>query len=230
MLLSGKFFMLAQCQVQNGSTVSFWNDTWNLGVLKQKFPQLHYFALNEHISVSGFLQIATNQVFWLPLSLEASAQLTILQQGIQELHLLPEQKDQWTYIWGSAVFASKKAYLQIIGHRDTSPWFTWLWNSCCRSKHFCLLVRDRLNTRDLLRRKTMFLDSYTCVLCNSAQDETLLHHFFECLFSRWCWGFLTIDWNVQLSPNDMLLFTPGNSWIKDFQRNSNGGSVVYLVP
>lgn len=118
------------------------------------------------------------------------------------------QQDQWLYIWGSAIFSSKKGYLQLLGTLDASPWFKWLWNSWVRGKHkffFWLLLRDKVNTRDMIRPKNMHLDDYTCVLCHSNQDETMMHLFFQCPFSQWCWRFLNIDWNTQATANDMLL-------------------------
>jgi hypothetical protein len=37
---------------------------------------------------------------------------------------------------------------------------------------FWLLLRDRLNSRNLLRRKNMELEDYSCVLCNTGHEET----------------------------------------------------------
>lgn len=88
-----------------------------------------------------------------------------------------------------------------------------MWNSSCRGKHkffFWLLLNDRLNKRNLLRRKTMHLGSYPCVLCNTNQEETLLHLFFDCSFGKWCWRFLNIDWDTQLQPEEMLLRASSN--------------------
>jgi hypothetical protein len=55
---------------------------------------------------------------------------------------------------------------------------------------FWLLLKDRLSTRELLRRKNMVLEEYNCVLCHSAPEETLLHLFFHCPFAMACWNFL----------------------------------------
>lgn len=51
----------------------------------------------------------------------------------------------------------------------------------------------------------MHLDDYTCVLCASNIDETLLHLFFDCSFSRQVWHLLGINWDTILEPNEMLL-------------------------
>ena len=57
----------------------------------------------------------------------------------------------------------------------------WAWKSWCQNKHkvFCwLLLRNRLSTRELLRKKNMELEDYSCVLCDSSSDETLVHLLF----------------------------------------------------
>lgn len=64
---------------------------------------------------------------------------------------------------------------------------------------------ERLNTRNLLRRKNMVLDDYNCVLCNLACEETSFHLFFECPFSQACWPSIPIIWNTNLSALDMIL-------------------------
>jgi hypothetical protein len=52
---------------------------------------------------------------------------------------------------------------------------------------FWLLLQDRLNTRGLLRRKNMYLDSYVCELCIRQREEILWHLFFRCPFAKNCW-------------------------------------------
>lgn len=105
-------------------------------------------------------------------------------------------------------FSSKKAYLQLIGSRPCSPIFKWMWKSCARSKHkffFWLLLRDWLNTRNLLRRKNMHLDDHSCVLCSSGDEETLMHLFFYCSFSQSCCATLGISWVLSLPPLHMII-------------------------
>lgn len=105
------------------------------------------------------------------------------------------------------MFSVQKAYLKLIETCPTSPWFQWMWKSCCRSRlkfFFWLVLRDRINTRNLLRRKNRHLDSYDCVLCTHSVEETLMHLMFECPFSASCWAYLRIHWNVALMPDAML--------------------------
>ncbi|KAF8765281.1 hypothetical protein HU200_008735 [Digitaria exilis] len=83
-----------------------------------------------------------------------------------------------------------------------------MWKSCCRGRHkffFWLLLRDRLNTRNILRRKRRALEDYHCAFCSANTEETLFHLFFECSFSQWCWRFLNVRWNFNLMDMDMLI-------------------------
>jgi hypothetical protein len=70
---------------------------------------------------------------------------------------------------------------------------------------FWLLLRDRLNTRELLKRKNMELDDYNCVLCRQGIEECLWYLFFECPFSKWCWRLIKVCWNTSLPPHLMLI-------------------------
>ena len=63
--------------------------------------------------------------------------------------------------------------------------------TACQHKHkvfFWLLLKDRLSTRDLLRRKGMELQSNECVLCTQHIDETLEHLFLLCPMAIQFWN------------------------------------------
>jgi len=79
-------------------------------------------------------------------------------------------------------FSSSRAYKKLRGIVEASHLFKWLWTSSNLGKHKFFvwwLLRDRLNTRNILRRKNRILDDYNCVLCNSCCEETLFHLFFS---------------------------------------------------
>ena len=91
------------------------------------------------------------RVFSLPLSSQAAVQLTAVQEIISSLNLNPDVFDSWLYTWG-AHFSSSKAYKSLRGTLEASPLFNWLWSSSILGKHkffFWLLLRDRLNTRNI---------------------------------------------------------------------------------
>ena len=85
-----------------------------------------------------------------------------------------------------------------------------------KNKHkvfFWLLLKDGLSTRALLRRRNMALPDYSCVLCTSALDETLVHLFIHCPFAQACWASLGLivgfdDPFVTLEPLKLQLGVP----------------------
>jgi hypothetical protein len=81
--------------------------------------------------------------------------------------------------------------------------YKWLWKSACQNKRkiFLLVLKDRLSTRSLLRRRHMHLPDYNCVFCMLNIEEDLLHLLFHCPFAHVCWFSL----NVYLPNSDDIL-------------------------
>jgi hypothetical protein len=80
----------------------------------------------------------------------------------------------------------------------------WIWESRCSNKlkvFTWLLLMDRLNTRNILKRKNFKVrgDNYNCALCQLQREETAFHLFFNCPFSQDCWRHLNIQWNYQIN-------------------------------
>lgn len=147
---------ISRCNPGKGNSIMLWSDAWHDRPLKDVFPQLFSFARKPKYSITFFLEKQTQDSFFLPLSQQASAQLINLQNIIQQSILEPDREDQWTYIWGSNTFSSKRAYKCLVGTQEASPLFKWLWSAGNLGKHkifFWILLRDRLNTRNLLKRK-----------------------------------------------------------------------------
>lgn len=186
--------------IQNGESSLFWHDKWADQALSNTVPELFSFASNKLITVKkAFSTEDISTLFQLPLSLTAYAQLQHVQQlmGPQTLN---DENDRWTYSWGSGLFSSAKVYRILVGHSPPHPILRWLWKSNCQPKHkvfFWLLIKDRLSTRNLLRRRNMQLDSYNCALCMGLIEETADHLFVECPFSVMCWDLLGVQLPIQ---------------------------------
>jgi hypothetical protein len=108
-----------------------------------------------------------HDLFQLPLSDTAYQQFLLLNSKMDNL-TLSEDNDVWHYIWGNGIFSVKGAYEAISGHSSTHHVFKLLWVTKCQSKHkvfFWLLLHDKLNTRERLRRRNMELDSYVYEKC-----------------------------------------------------------------
>jgi hypothetical protein len=110
MKLSPIYRGVAQCTVGQGSSVLFWKDDWNHGIMQNNYPCLYSYVLNEDCSVADFC--STNDLtdlFHLPLTPEAFNEWEQLQSTIEEnLHITLEN-DTWKYKWGGK-FTSKSFY------------------------------------------------------------------------------------------------------------------------
>jgi hypothetical protein len=73
---------------------------------------------------------------------------------------------------------------------------------------------DKLNTRNLMRRRNFQIENgnYNCVLCRENLEETALHLFYTCTFSRACWEKIGVLWNFNF---------PFYNIMKDARQNSN---------
>lgn len=128
-------------------------------------------------------------MFQLPLSIEAYSQFQKIQLELQQMQLI-QQPDKWNYIWGSDQYSATKAYKDMVGHKQVQPSIHWMWATNCQMKHkvfFCLVLKERVNTRGTLKRRNMQLDDYNCEMCILQKEETIHHLFLRCSFARACW-------------------------------------------
>jgi hypothetical protein len=143
------------------------------------------------------------------LSVHAFQEYQAQQDLIQGIQVQLGGKDTWTYIWRNARYTSSKFY--HLPYRNVQPpqHFIWIWDSKCANKirvFIWLLFMDRLNVRNILKRKNFKLEgnNYNCVLCSQDREETTFHMFFTCPFSRECWRHLSINWDFSLDSHSMM--------------------------
>lgn len=104
-------------------------------------------------------------------------------------------------MWVPPQFSSSKAFKLMTGHAQVHAVFKWLWKTSCQCKHkvlFWLVLKDRLSTRNILKRKGMHLDDYNCVLCQQDTEETLMHLLFHCPFAKDCLKILSFEFSDTL--------------------------------
>jgi hypothetical protein len=201
----------AVSSINNGAMTLFWKDSWLDGILQEVFPRAFSYSTSEDVSVQQFLtagSLADN--FWLPLSPQALEEVRTLQTD--SAITLQDEDDSWSYPWGGTYTSSQ--YYQFC-FRDSNPHISicWLWKSKCtpRVKFFGWLVLvDRLNTRNMLRRRQFQLNSgYQCLLCQNPPEETIEHLLFTCDFSKSCWQTLGFQW-ADL-PDRLLIIEEGKA-------------------
>ena len=79
------------------------------------------------------------------------------------------------------------------------------------------MIQDRVNTRDLLTRKKIHVETTSFVLCDDSVLETMPHLFFSCKFSMEFWNKLGESWDIELQFNDMIMDAKnrsGNNFFK----------------
>jgi hypothetical protein len=115
------FLLMTRCRVNNGLSVSSWNDHWDLGVVNALYTQLVSFARKKGCSVSQFLAWEDSRHFFLALP-QTFYQFTELKEAISALHLQPQENDAWTYP-SNGLFSSHKVYCFLQGSLPTSLLF-----------------------------------------------------------------------------------------------------------
>lgn len=169
-------------------------------------PQLFSFTRKLKRSINFLLEHQDlDRIFILPLSDQATEQLLELQKLLEDRHLDENVNDKWTYYQGNSGFNTRKVYKHLHGVWEASPLFPWLWSPGNLGKHkffFWLLLEDRLNTRNLLRRKNKYMDDQTCVLCNNGVEVPFIFYLIVCSLRA---SYLNIHWNLNLQPLDMII-------------------------
>jgi hypothetical protein len=110
--------------------------------------------------------------------------ITLLSSEGKAGHLLFGKSGSWV-----PLYSLLAKLIRILLGTGIHNAFKWLWRSSCQNKHkffFWLLLKDRLSTRALLRRRNMHLPDYNCVLYGLSIEGGLVHLLFHCSFSVAC--------------------------------------------
>lgn len=188
-----KYRGIATCTPNKGDIVSFWDALIEGAVHSQSLPNLFQYAKNPKISFWKLRNAdSLLDCFRIPMSRQAYNEFLVLQEEIAMFQpVAHDLKDNWTFIWGHQSYTSSKYYQYHFSALAPPRTVTWIWKSKCvpKIKFFSwLLLNDRLNTRNMLRRWHKSLEEgYNCVLCQEGCEETIEHLFFNCPSSvtRW---------------------------------------------
>ena len=174
MQLSGIFRGITRVVPGDGSSSLFWEDVWFDGddtTLMNMYPRAFSFCLNEDDSIAKVLTSRDPaMIFSLPLSVRAREEIREIQQGSAHVSVAVDHCDVWECTLGH--FSSKKYYDHCLKQVVADDVFGWLWKakSPIKFKLFgWLLLLDRLNTRNMLKRRHFVVtgDTYTCMLCQN---------------------------------------------------------------
>jgi hypothetical protein len=203
---------VAICTPNKGDTVSLWDDLILDVIHSQKFPNLFEFAKDPAISL---WQIGTVDslisCFRIPMTRQAYNELLELQEELLCMQpIMSDAKDCWSFIWGHQNYSSSKYYHYQFASIVPPRAVIWIWKARCvpKIKFFAwLMLNDRLNTRNMLRRRNKFLEEgYCCVLCQNNVEETIEHLFFDCPSAISRWFVLGIVWEEGAGIQEKLIF------------------------
>jgi hypothetical protein len=197
--LSPTFRGISMSNINDGRSTLFWKDKWLHDINSEDFPRAYSFTKNEDVSVRDFLaSTQLSQNFHLPLTPQALDEVRTLQASSSYIDFTNDTHDSWTYEWGAVEYSSRAYYKFCFRECTAHIAFSWLWKSKCTPKlkfFWWLVLVDRLNTRNMLRRRNYTLNSsYDCLMCPSPPEETIEHMLFYCNFSKACWNKLQMTW------------------------------------
>ena len=197
--LTPMFRWISMVNVVCGPTTLFWKDLWAQETLMLSHPRAFSYTTQEDASVKDFLHITSlHEAFHLPLSPQAHAEIQDIQTKTTQFQPSSAASDVWHYVWGKAIFKSTDYYNHYFRDIQAHPIFQWIWKSKCTMKikvFGWLLFNDRLNTRNMLKRRHYDIgDDHSCLLCGLDVEETVDHMIFTCSFSRQCWARLNLNW------------------------------------
>ena len=184
-------------KIGNGESINFWTDTWCGDPLIQtlNIPHDLHDDLNSNVS-----NMISNSKWNIPgCILQAYPPLRHLTETIS----LPIIQKDDQFIWkhshdGSLSF--KDAYLFHCPVGQNIHWAKLIWNSSIppsKSLTIWRALHDKLPTDDNLSKRGCHLPSI-CNLCGK-EVETSVHLFFQCIFAKFIWSWLSSTINVQCS-------------------------------
>ena len=138
-----------------------------------------------------------SETFHLPVSTQALEETQDLQQKTMHVELLnPLTNGEWTCISGTNYYSANRFYSFYFKDIHAHQAYRWIWKSKATMKikvFGWFLLSDRLNTRDMLKRRRYNIgNDFGCLLCTNCNNETVDHLFLECIFSLECWDKIQI--------------------------------------
>ena len=130
-----------------------------------------------------------------------------MQAQFQDLPYDVDAADRWIPIWGNQ-YTSRRFYSEVFKNMEAHPVFKVIWKSrstpCIKFFAWLILV-DHLNTKNMLQRRNLHIqDDPICVMCDSKEEETIEHLFFECQFAKECWATINFVWDLSLPLSGIL--------------------------
>jgi hypothetical protein len=148
---------IGTAKIGDSTSVLFWKDLWLPHINNEEFPRAYSYAIREDSSVKEILTASRlSDNFLLPLSPEAMNELRMLQAQTLDVILTENTHDTWKYAWVSDCYSPRMYYKFCFREMTPHCAFKWIWKSKCTPKlnfFAWLVLSDRLNTRNILKRR-----------------------------------------------------------------------------
>jgi hypothetical protein len=150
---------VATCDSSRGYTIGFRGDLIVGDIHSLKYPNLFEFAKDPCISLFNLRQ--TQDLlgcFKIPMSRAAYNDFLALCDQLHMLpHINPDDKDSWSFIWGSPNYSSSKFYQHQYKELNPKKALVWIWETKCiltflNAKHKECFEKGRIK---FLRRATI---------------------------------------------------------------------------
>ena len=141
------------------------------------------------------------------MSVQAYQQLQDLQSLLQPIQQ-NNVPDCWFNRQPQEQYSSIRLYHTFFDMEPRHSIFRYLWKAAAILRYnffFWLLIHDRINTRNLLQRKTFNVPSASCVLCDHETDETSYHLIWDYPFALGCWDSITTHRQRGISIYDEII-------------------------
>jgi hypothetical protein len=113
--------------------------------------------------------------------------------------------DTWN-ILNNTKYYTKTLYSELMARRQSQSWKYGNHVVYLDTKFFAwLLLYNRLNTKEMMKKKNFYLEYNDCILCDTCHEETVTHLFFEYSFSQSFWWGIGMEWNSDYDIYNMIL-------------------------
>ncbi|GJR63333.1 RNA-directed DNA polymerase, eukaryota [Tanacetum coccineum] len=212
-LLTDKGFdFLSHCKkrIGDGNRTRFWVDKW-IGdkPLQDHFPRLFALELDKEVLVVDKMKVVVTHSFRRPVRAGSEHQQMVELNSLMESVSLSQSHDRWICdLAGDGEFRVKEVRnsldnLFLPSHFEPTRWVKYI---PIKINVFAWRARrDYLPTRANLNRRGIILDSSTCPLCQSSEED--IHHvLFRCdltqiILRRIC-RWWELDWQSSMSFSD----------------------------
>ncbi|RZB60409.1 Dual specificity protein kinase YAK1-like [Glycine soja] len=203
---SNSFINNMRWKVGDGVRIRFWKDKWREGdlTLQAKYPALYQVSTQQNHSINSMGLLVDNrwewQFQWRRNLFEHEIGIAAaFMADIEDVHIQPSYRDLllWSADSGGS-YTTKSAYTLLKAEdrqasEDSASKIIWSLKIPPRATAFAWRIfKNRLSTKDNLRRRHVELPSYNCPLCDM-EEESVGHVIYTTAIDMWSFGCIVAE-------------------------------------